>query len=304
MIVSWIMRTLDPKVATSILFHDSAHTLWLYLEKRYCIANGPRLQQLCAQITNCSQSKSMSVEDYIYQLMCLYGELECLNPLHICTCGLCICNVVDKFRRDHDEEKLHQFYIDIDDDIYAAVRTNLLSQTPSPDLERSYQTFLQQERSCSIARTKPSIVDTHAFTRTGDHSRQRSDKSHLVCTHCKKCGHDRSGCFVLKGFPNWWIEKYGPPKAPASSSHKGRAHAYHTVGSGLLPLPHGPHSTVGLSTTTHGPAVVASHSLPHGRASHSSSPSFASRPIARARPSTSSISLPSHSTPMPMLYHA
>ncbi|KAL2904811.1 Retrovirus-related Pol polyprotein from transposon RE1 [Bienertia sinuspersici] len=277
MIVSWIMRTLDPKVATSIPFHDSARTLWLYLEKCYCIANGPRLQQLRAQITDCRQSKSMSVEDYFNHIMGLYDELERLKPLHICTCGLCTCNVVDKFRHDRDEEKLHQFYIGIDDDLYGAVRTNLLSQTPSPDLESAYQTFLQEERSRSIARTKPSTIETRAFALTGDRSRQRSNKSHLVCTHCKKRGHDRSGCFVLNGFPDWWIKKYGPPKAPASSSHKGRAHAHHTIGSGLLPLPHGPHSAAGPPVTTHGPA---------------------------AGPSTSSASLPSHSTSMPLLYHA
>ncbi|KAL2936302.1 Ribonuclease HII, partial [Bienertia sinuspersici] len=162
---------------------------------------------------------------------------------------------IKEFRRDRDEEKLHQFYIGIDDDLYGAVHTNLLSQTPSPDLESAYQTFLQEERSRSIARTKPSTVETHAFALTGDRSRQRSNKSHLVCTHCKKRGHDRSGCFVLTGFPDWWIEKYGPPKAPASSSHKGRAHAHHTIGSGLLPLPHRPHSVARPPVTTHGPAA-------------------------------------------------
>ena len=69
MIVSWINRTLDFSVASSIPFHDSARALWLYLEKRYCVANGPRLQQLRAQIIECRQLKSMSVEDYYNKLM-------------------------------------------------------------------------------------------------------------------------------------------------------------------------------------------------------------------------------------------
>ncbi|KAL2923911.1 Retrovirus-related Pol polyprotein from transposon RE1 [Bienertia sinuspersici] len=238
MIVSWINRTLDPKIVSSIPFHDSARTLWLYLEKRYCVANGPRLQQLRAQITDCRQLKSMSIEDYYTKLMGLYDELDRLKPLHHCSCGLCTCGVVDKFRKDRDEEKLHQFYIGIDDDNYGTVRTNLLSQTPSPDLDRAYQTFLQEECSRAIARTKPNDNDTHAFAISNDRSRSRSrsndvDKSSLFCSYCKKRGHDKNSCFELHGKPAWWYECYGTSKGSSSSSSKGRnaqAHVLPSVG--------------------------------------------------------------------------
>lgn len=83
----------------------------------------------------------MSVEDYFNKLMALYADLERLNPLHTCTCGLCTSNVVEKFIKDREEEKLHQFLIGIDDDYYAAVLTNLLSQVPNADLDRAYQAF-------------------------------------------------------------------------------------------------------------------------------------------------------------------
>lgn len=43
MVVSWILRSIDPKLVQSIPFHDNAKQLWDYLEKRFCIANGPRI---------------------------------------------------------------------------------------------------------------------------------------------------------------------------------------------------------------------------------------------------------------------
>lgn len=43
MLVSWILRSMDSAVAASIPFHDEARPLWLYLERRFCVANGPRL---------------------------------------------------------------------------------------------------------------------------------------------------------------------------------------------------------------------------------------------------------------------
>ncbi|KAL2928646.1 Retrovirus-related Pol polyprotein from transposon RE2 [Bienertia sinuspersici] len=272
MIVSWINRTLDPKIVSSIPFHDTARALWLYLEKRYCVANGPRLQQLRAQITDCRQLKSMTVEDYYTKLMGLYDELDRLKPLHHCSCGKCTCGVVEKFCLDRDEEKLHQFYIGIDDDNYGAVRTNLLSQTPSPDLDRAYQTFLQEERSRAIARTKSVDTDTHAFALSNDRSRSRPrsndvDKSSLVCSYCKKRGHERNTCFELHGKPLWWYERYGTAKGSQSSSatamskNRGaQANALTSVGDGLLPLPmsasqHGP-------TAPHVPAFVNGSSGP------------------------------------------
>ncbi|KAL2897790.1 Retrovirus-related Pol polyprotein from transposon RE1 [Bienertia sinuspersici] len=280
MIVSWINRTIDLKVASSLPFYDSARALWLCLEKRFCVANGPRLQQLRAQITDCRQSKSMSVEDYYTKLMGLYDELDILKPLHHCTCGLCTCGLVDKFCSDRDEERLHQFYIGIDDDLYGVVRTNLLCQTPSPDLDRAYQTFLQEERSRAIARTKPPEVDTQVFAFPTDRNRPRPkpndvDKSTLVCSYYKKQGHDRSGCFDLHGKPAWWYERYGnsktSPSTSVANSPKNRtAHAHalpsnNYFGPSILPLPPSPvaHSSLGPDSTAHytsGPAVQYSSS--------------------------------------------
>ncbi|KAL2904470.1 Retrovirus-related Pol polyprotein from transposon RE1 [Bienertia sinuspersici] len=220
MLVSWILRTLDPKVAASLPFHDSAQALWLYLQKRYCVANGPRLQQLRANITDCRQTKSMTVEDYFTKIMALYDDLERLKPLHTCSCGLCTCNVVDKFRQDREEERLHQFLIGIDDDYYAAVRTNLLSQTPPPDIDRAYQAFLQEERSRIIARTKVVTDETHVFALSDVRERGRIDKSKLVCLYCKKRGHDKPSCFELHGYPQWWLERQRALK-PANSCPTG-----------------------------------------------------------------------------------
>ena len=53
MIVSWILRSTDVKIVASIPYHVEAKPLWDYLERRYCVTNGPRLQQLGANIVGC-----------------------------------------------------------------------------------------------------------------------------------------------------------------------------------------------------------------------------------------------------------
>ncbi|KAL2901568.1 Retrovirus-related Pol polyprotein from transposon RE1 [Bienertia sinuspersici] len=230
MLVSWILRSVDPKLAESIPFHDDARLLWNYLERRFCVANGPRIQQLRAQISDCRQSKDMSIEVYYTKLLGLFDELNRLKPLHTCSCGKCTCDVVGKFADDRREEIFHQFLIGVDDDYYAHVRSNLLSQSPPADLDRAYQALIQEERSRAIAREKAQVEATHAFAVQASRSRpSRSrasepiDKSTMVCTHCRKRGHDRDSCFDLHGRPDWYNElllrrSRGAPPPPAANS--------------------------------------------------------------------------------------
>ncbi|CAH9057894.1 unnamed protein product [Cuscuta epithymum] len=236
MVVSWLLRSMEPNVAASIPFHDEARALWVYLEKRFSVSNGPRLQQLRASITGCKQSNNMSVDAYYTMLMSLYDELNRLKPLHACTCGLCTCNVAAKFAAEREEEQFHQFLIGIDDDIFGTVRSNLLSQTPLPTLERAHQAFLQEENSRAIARAKqPAMIDVQAFAVTKGRQ-ERVDKTKLMCTHCKQKGHEVGACFKLHGYPDWWEERNRTKNSTAGRGGGARAHAV-TAATGSDPGP-------------------------------------------------------------------
>ncbi|CAH9106014.1 unnamed protein product [Cuscuta epithymum] len=220
MFVSWILRSIDGKIAASIPYHVEAKPLWGYLERRYCVANGPRIQQLRADIVGCRQTKGMSVDDYFNRLMSLYDELERLKPLQSCSCGACKCEVAEKFAADRAEEKLHQFFIGIDDKYYGITRSNLLSQPMPVTLDRAYQAFIQEEKSKDIARGKALMQETQAFALRVEQPKSRDervDKEKLVCSHCKKKGHEVGACFKLHGYPEWWMERNRNGKGTSSS---------------------------------------------------------------------------------------
>lgn len=50
MIVLWMLRNMDSKIAATIPLHDNAKDLWDYLERQFRVANGPRIQQIKAPI--------------------------------------------------------------------------------------------------------------------------------------------------------------------------------------------------------------------------------------------------------------
>ncbi|GAA0156465.1 hypothetical protein LIER_38274 [Lithospermum erythrorhizon] len=44
MLISWIMRSIEPRLALTVPYFEEVKPLWDYLEKRFSVANGPRLQ--------------------------------------------------------------------------------------------------------------------------------------------------------------------------------------------------------------------------------------------------------------------
>ena len=229
MLVSWILRSIDTKLAAAIPYHTEEKPLWDYLERRFCVANGPRLQQLRVDIVGCKQTKGMSVDDYFNRLMSLYDELSRLKPLRACNCGNCTCDVAGQLASDREEDKLHQFLIGLDDEYFSIVRSNLLSRSPPITLDRAYQTLLQEEKSRDILRNKALNEDTKVFALRVERPTGRNDrvdKMKLQCSHCKQKGHEVWSCFKLHGYPEWWADRNRHGKG----AHSGRGTAVASSG--------------------------------------------------------------------------
>ncbi|GAA0173459.1 hypothetical protein LIER_27070 [Lithospermum erythrorhizon] len=110
----------------------------------------------------------MTLDDYYNKLTGLFDELSRLKPPHSCSCGKCTCGVVARYENDREAERLHQFFVGIDDDLYGVVCSNLLSRLPMPSLDEAYNTFLQDENSKSIAHKKDEPDSFHAFAISSD----------------------------------------------------------------------------------------------------------------------------------------
>ncbi|KAH7545427.1 hypothetical protein FEM48_Zijuj01G0092700 [Ziziphus jujuba var. spinosa] len=210
MLVSWITNTIDPEVKSTLSkFHD-AKRLWEHLKQRYAMVNGPRIQQLKTSIAKCEQPKSMSVTTYYDKLNVLWEELFKHEPLISCNC-CSSCTAASLHQARREQGKLHDFLMGLNTDLYAQLRTNILSQDPLPSLDRAYQLVIQDERvwlAKTVTEEKPAEVLGFAV-RTGT-GRGRGKMERPVCSHCKKTGHDSSTCWSLVACPH--CHKHGHDK--------------------------------------------------------------------------------------------
>ncbi|KAL9241264.1 hypothetical protein vseg_015395 [Gypsophila vaccaria] len=222
MLVSWLSNTIDPEVKSLLPRYEDAKRLWDDLSERFNVVNGPRIQQLKSDINDCSQTNTMSVAVYFSKLSMLWDELDKHEPLISCSCGKCECDVGKQHAARRDSDRVHRFLLGLESKSYGHLRSNLLSHDPLPNLNRAFQAISQEERVRGMDRTKEPISEVTGFSvRSSSPSVSRSssyltkaDKQKLVCTHCKKRGHDVSMCFdLLDELPDWWYELKGakPP---------------------------------------------------------------------------------------------
>ncbi|KAL0431272.1 UNVERIFIED_CONTAM: hypothetical protein Sradi_0753200, partial [Sesamum radiatum] len=106
--------------------HNSDHparTLWIMLNERYGICNGPLLYQLEREMASATQG-DLSIVDYFTKLQMLWDELVQLQPLPECTCGsVCTYNVAKATTHLVEERHFMQFLMGLNDE-YDSDQTN------------------------------------------------------------------------------------------------------------------------------------------------------------------------------------
>ncbi|CAO2827126.1 unnamed protein product [Amaranthus hypochondriacus] len=141
MLVQWILNTVDMSIKKTLPHFEEAKPLWEVLRQRFNIGNGPRKQQIKAAIAECRQPKTMSIADYFGQLQPLWDELATYNPMPMCKCGGCKCNIGAQLQSRMDEDRLQDFLFGVNTELYGYMRSSILSQDPLPSLERRHKIY-------------------------------------------------------------------------------------------------------------------------------------------------------------------
>ncbi|XP_076935356.1 uncharacterized protein LOC143601982 [Bidens hawaiensis] len=86
MVISWILNTLNHDICDSVLYAETAQSLWNELNSRYGQANGARVYQLHKNLCQISQGNS-DIATYFSKMKSNWDELNIVNSIPSCTCG-------------------------------------------------------------------------------------------------------------------------------------------------------------------------------------------------------------------------
>ena len=91
---------------------------------------------------NCKQN-GQAIVTYYGQLKMIWDELNNYDKILVCNCAGCKCNLTIVSEKKHEEERVHQFLMGLDEEGYGTVRLNILSTKPLPNLNRAYAMVVQ-----------------------------------------------------------------------------------------------------------------------------------------------------------------
>lgn len=120
LLVSWIKMTIELTLHSNISHKDVAQDLWEHLKRRFSVLNGPRIQQIKAELACCKQ-RGLAIESYFGKLNRIWDSMAIYRPLRVCKCGKCTCDLGTLQEKDREEDKVDQFLYGLDNAYFRTV---------------------------------------------------------------------------------------------------------------------------------------------------------------------------------------
>ena len=228
LVIAWLMHSVSDSIAESILYIESAVSIWKHLEKRFAVSNGSRKYKLNRDVYNLKQG-GITINEYYTKLRGIWEELNAMNDLpRFTTVSEEITNFLQALAKQNEEQRLFQFLNGLDE-VYTSQRSQILLMTPLPSVE-SVCSMLQQEEL-----QRQVLEDTHTQLESSAllSKHMETKGSAVQCNVCGNKGHSKEKCWQVIGYPNWHPRsKKHPPRRPGNYSPGFKQYQQQFVGKG------------------------------------------------------------------------
>ncbi|KAJ8747054.1 hypothetical protein K2173_014537 [Erythroxylum novogranatense] len=87
LVITWILHSIQPDIARSVIFSETAAAVWSDLHDRFSQGDDSRIYQIRQEIAECRQG-SLSVSAYYTKLKGLWDELGSYQEPLTCSCDM------------------------------------------------------------------------------------------------------------------------------------------------------------------------------------------------------------------------
>ncbi|XP_019163277.1 PREDICTED: uncharacterized protein LOC109159652 [Ipomoea nil] len=218
MVKSWILKTVHPSIAQSVMYMEAAKDVWNDFRKRFSQRDAHRISTLQNEIYNLRQG-SLSVNEYYTKCRTFWEEIK-----------------------DREIDEIIRFLQGLGDD-YNPLKSNILVLDPLPEMYKVFVMTEKFERQLNITSSnlqfnlanavhnELSSNDENSVAAVNYYNGKRNMNSgngnrNAKCTYCGMTGHTVEKCYKKHGYPPGWIPGFkskGKQPAMAASASSDNA---------------------------------------------------------------------------------
>ncbi|CAJ2652940.1 unnamed protein product [Trifolium pratense] len=208
LVSSWILNSISPSIAQSVVFLENAIDIWNDLRERFSQGDLIRISELQQEI-HALRQENRSVIDFYSELRVLWEELELYLPFPTCTCRQrCACEAMRSARRNHTLLQTIRFITGLNDH-FSTVKSQILLLDPLPPINKVFHMVIQHERQGNFTEPDESKILVNAARSNKPTSGSKPPRN---CTFCGKDNHFVENCFKKNGVPPH-MKKYASANA-------------------------------------------------------------------------------------------
>ncbi|XP_056852361.1 uncharacterized protein LOC130501453 [Raphanus sativus] len=172
-----------------------------------------------SKLASCRQNGD-AVIDYYGRLAKMWEELQTYRPPPACTCDAAVL-----YEKEREDERVHQFVMGLDESRFGHIVTAIIEADVLPDLGKVYNKVVREEDRLNSAKSREQQQEAVGFATRRDGSGGETGRGgsrdesasqfpqnrgrDRNCSHCGRSGHDKSNCWQLVGYPEWFTERGG-----------------------------------------------------------------------------------------------
>ncbi|KAM2573952.1 hypothetical protein TB2_005960 [Malus domestica] len=187
LVMSWLLNSMERKVAEIFSYSESSLTLWTTVKEMYGNQNNAaRIFQLKKDISNIQQEGKSFVQ-HLGSLRSMWNELDVYRP-HTTDSSVLLKRI--------EEDKNFQLLSSLSSE-YEDLRSHILMNLELPSFTSVCATIQREEVRRKVMNNGIKTNMTEARAYLTNEKRYKGKNPHLKCLYCDNIGHVRDKCWIL-----------------------------------------------------------------------------------------------------------
>ena len=103
-----------------------------------------------------------SISHYYTQIKMLWDQLDAIDPIPVCNCTNCACQITQRLLKSQQDRRLVEFLMKLNDG-FEVVRGSILLHNPLPNISYAYRLLMQEEKHKQLYQSTISSTEPMAF---------------------------------------------------------------------------------------------------------------------------------------------